>query len=241
MSNLWTILLKQPLSNALLILVSVLPGGSIGLAVIILTLLVKALLLPLSYQSLKTQIAQKKIQPMVDDIKKTVTDKQEQAKKLMELYKQYKVKPFASMLVLLIQLPIIIALYTVFLKGVGATIPFAYHFVTIPETISSSFLGIDLASKSIILAVLAAGAQFAQVHFSPVMRMTRTAVTDKNDMSQMMASSMQRSMKFVLPVMIGFFGAVVPGAVALYWVVSSLVTLIQEIILFKRLSKDLAV
>lgn len=240
MSNLWTILLKQPLSNALLVLVAILPGGNIGLAVIILTCLVKLALLPLSYQSLKTQIAQKRIQPLVDDLKKTVTDKQEQAKKMMELYKQYKVKPFASMLVMLIQLPIIIALYTVFLKGVDATIPFAYNFVSVPDvaSIGTTFLGINLAAKSIILAVIAALAQFAQIHFSPVMRMTRVDTKHGDDMAAMMATSMQRSMKYVLPVMIAFFGAVVPGAVALYWIVSSLVTLLQEIVLFKKLSKE---
>lgn len=240
MSNLWTIILKQPLSNALLFIIAVIPGGNIGLAVIILTCLVKLLLLPLSYQSLKTQIAQKKIQPEVDAIKKTVTDRQEQAKQLMALYKQYNVKPFASVLVMLIQLPIIIALYTVFLNGVDATIPLAYSFITVPDAsaIATSFLGINLAAKSIILAIIAALAQFAQIHFSPVMRMTRVESHAANDMSAMMASSMQRSMKYVLPIMIAFFGAVVPGAVALYWIVSSLVTLLQEIILFKKLSRE---
>jgi len=240
MNTLWILLLKQPLSNALLVLVHILPWGSIGLAVIILTCLVKIILLPLSYQSMKTQLAQKRIQPIIDSIKKTVTDKQEQAKQLMAVYKQYGVKPFSSMLVLLIQLPIIIALYGVFLNGIDATIPLAYPFVAVPDAgaLSVLFFGINLAGKSVILAVLAAIAQFLQIHFSPMMRMNREASKDASDTTTMMMNSMQRSMKYVLPVMIGFFAAVVPGAVALYWIVSSAVTLLQEVVLFRKLSRQ---
>lgn len=236
MNTLWTTLIYQPLANALLFLIAVLPGGSIGLAVIVLTFLVKIALLPLSYQSLWTQIAQKKIQPQVDTIKKTITDKQSQAKAIMELYKKNGIKPFSSILILLVQLPIIIALYTVFLRGVDVLTPLAYTGLGLPDVISPLFLGINLTEKSILLAIIAAVAQFLQVHFSPIMRMSRHDVVNKEDVAQMMAASMQKSMKYILPIMVAFFAAVVPGAVALYWIVSSVVTLLQEVLMYKKIT-----
>ncbi len=156
----------------------------------------------------------------------------------MALYKENGIKPFSSFLVLLIQLPIIIALYTVFLRGVDALLPLAYSNFFLPDTIQTFFLGIDLAQKSILLAVLAASAQFVQIHFSPVMRMNRTTSPTSGDAAQLMAASMQRTMKYILPVMVAFFAAVVPGAVALYWIVSSIATLVQELVLYKRLTRE---
>lgn len=240
MNTLWTTFVYQPLANALLYIVSIIPGGNIGLAVIILTVLVKFLLLPLSFQSLRTQIAQKKIQPQLDVIKKTITDKQEQARAMMELYKENGIKPFSSFLIILIQLPIIIALYTVFLRGTEAVLPLAYSGLKLPETIHTLFLGVNLAEKSIILALFAAVAQFLQIHFSPIMRANRTTkdTPQSDDPAQMMANSMQRSMKYMMPLMIAFFAAVVPGAVALYWIVSSIVTLFQELVIYRRLTKE---
>src|SRR5580704_10130713 len=99
-----------PLYNALIWLTTGL-GGSIGLAVIALTLVVKIILSPLSYSSIKSQIEQKKLQPLMDDIKKKYPDKKEQSEKMMELYKEHKTNPFAGCLLLLLQLPVIIALY----------------------------------------------------------------------------------------------------------------------------------
>lgn len=238
MNTLWTTLIYQPLANALLLLVSLLPGGNIGFAVILLTILVKILLLPLSYQSLRTQIAQKKIQPQLEVLKKTITNRQEQAKAIMELYKKNGIKPFSSILILLIQLPIIIALYTVFLRGVDVITPLAYGGFPLPDVISSTFFGINLTEKSILLAIIAAITQFLQIHFSPMMRMSRNDVVNKDDMGQMMAASMQKSMKYVLPVMVAFFAAVVPGAVALYWIVSSVVTLVQEVFMYKKITQE---
>ena len=103
--DIFNILLYNPLLNGLIFLISVVPFGDVGLAVIILTLLVKIVLFPFSHKSVKTQRRMKEIEPEVKKIKEQYTkDKQEQARKVMELYKQHSLNPFSSCLFFLVKL-----------------------------------------------------------------------------------------------------------------------------------------
>jgi YidC/Oxa1 family membrane protein insertase len=91
--------------------VSVIPGADIGVAVILLTLLVKFVLFPLSHKSSKSQADMKKIEPDIKALQeKHKGDKEALAKKTMELYKEKGVNPFSGCLPIILQLPIIIAL-----------------------------------------------------------------------------------------------------------------------------------
>ncbi len=215
-----------PLTNVLVSLTGLL-WGNIGLAVIFTTILIKLLLLPFSYAQTKSQIAIKKIQPHIDEIKKNTPDKTEQTKKIMELYKEHNTNPLSGCLPLIIQLPIIIALYQVFLQGVSVDPSILYSFVHAPEQISHMFLGVDMTSKSIIIALIAGITQFIQLKLSPSMQ-DSAEKTENADMSTEMMANMQKTMKFSLPVMITVFAAVVPAAVALYWVVTNLFQIAQE-------------
>lgn len=229
-----------PLTNVLIFLTSHL-WGNIGLAVIVMTILVKFILLPFSYSTTKNQIATKKIQPLIDEIKKNTPDKTEQTKKIMALYKEHNANPLSGCLPLLIQLPIIIALYQVFLQGVSVDPSTLYSFVRVPETVSSFFLGIDMTAKSVVLALLAGVTQYFQLKLSPSMNTapsTAVATTDAApDMQAAMMENMQKTMKYTLPVMITFFAWVVPAAVALYWVVTNILTIIQEWWINRRLQR----
>src|SRR5690606_20778827 len=103
------------------------------------------------------------IEPEIAAIKKEVPDKMEQNKRVYALYKERKVNPFSGCLLILIQIPIIIALYLVFLRGFGEAPVALYSFVKAPETLNMQFLGlVDLASKSIVLALIAGLTQFIQ-------------------------------------------------------------------------------
>jgi YidC/Oxa1 family membrane protein insertase len=216
-----------PLYNALIFLTNSF-GGSLGLAVIGLTLVVKLILSPLSHKSIVSQIEQKKLQPLIEDLKKKYPDQKEQSAKMMELYKEHKTNPFAGCLLILLQLPVIIALYRVFLSGAVVNPADLYSFVHAPETIHTMFLGINMAAKSIILAILAGVSQFLQMHLSPSMQSSSTPIAADADMQTKMAGSMTKSMKYTMPIMIAVFGYAVPGAVALYWIVSNICMIAQE-------------
>lgn len=224
-----------PLYNALIFLTNLF-GGSLGLAVIGLTIIVKLVLAPLAHASIKSQIEQKKLQPLVDELKKKYPDQKQQSVKLMELYKEHKTNPLAGCLLLLLQLPVIIALYNVFLKGVVINPADLWSFVTAPGAINTMFLGLDMGQGSIwskvILAVLAGATQYLQMRWSPAMATPNAPVVAKTDsptggMADM-AANMTKSMKYTMPLMITVFAYAVPGAVALYWIISNLVMIAQE-------------
>ncbi len=226
-----------PLYNALIWLTT-LSGGSLGLAVIGLTLLVKLILSPLSYRSIVSQVEQKRLQPLVEELKKKYPDQKEQSQKLMELYKEHKTNPFAGCLLILLQLPVIIALYRVFLSGAAVVPADLYSFVHAPAIVHAMFLGINMSSRNLILAILAGISQFLQMQWSPAMRNAPGAKAVRSeDMGTNMAASMTQSMKYTMPIMIAVFGYAVPGAVTLYWIVSNIFMILQERYVENRMAK----
>lgn len=234
-------ILLIPMTNVLVFLTSIF--GNIGLAVIAMTVLIKIILLPFSYATTKSQIAMKKMQPHIDDLKKQYPDKEEQSRKMLELYKEHNTNPLAGCLPLIIQLPIIIALYRVFLQGVSVDPSVLYSFIHAPEQISNSFLGINMTSKSAVIAVLAGLSQYVQLRFSPSMKKSpdekAIAKVGEPGAADMM-DNMQKSMKYTLPILITVFAWAVPAAVALYWVITNIFTIAQEWWINKRLTKKTA-
>ncbi len=227
LSNIWTTIFYEPLYNALVFFTGTF--GGIGLAVITLTLIVKILMFPLTKKSILSQAKIYALNDDIEKIKKDYPDKTEQSKKTLELYKKNNVNPFSSCLVILIQLPIIIALYQVFLRGIESNTGILYSFVHIPENLSTMFLGINLEEKSIIFAILAGLTQFIQMKISTSM----IKPADPNDLSfkGQLAKSMQFQMKYILPFFVAFVAYSVSAAIALYWVTSNIITIIQELII----------
>ena len=159
----------EPLYNGLVFLISIMPGADVGLAVIVLTLLVKIIILPLSHKSVASQAKMRSIEPEMKRVKERHKDKQEQARQVMDLYKKHGVNPFSGCFLMLVQLPIIFALYWVFFKGLANNIDqtILYSFVVAPEQINVHFLGfIDMSQKNIILAALAGISQYFQMKLS---------------------------------------------------------------------------
>src|SRR3989344_6933293 len=155
LSSIWNTLLYEPLVNALFFLVSVIPGGDVGLAVIALPLLVKLLLFPFSQHFIKNQAAMNILAPELDKIKKSEASKEEQAKLTFELYKKHKTNPFSGCLVQIPAIIVVIALYNVFIKGVNFNTELLYSFIHVPEDMSMFFFGfIDISQKSFILLLL---------------------------------------------------------------------------------------
>jgi YidC/Oxa1 family membrane protein insertase len=217
--------------------IAVLPGGDVGLAVILITLLVKLVLFPLTQRSIESQIAMKEIEPAIEAIKKEETDTALQNKKIYALYKEKKVNPFSGCLLVLLQLPVIIALYLVFMRGFGDTAPAAlYSFVHAPETLNMHFLGlVDLRSKSLLFAALTALSQFFQAFIAR----RRQGKPSGEGMQAQLAKSMQMQMLYILPILIGFIAYRISAAVALYWITSNIVTIAQELYTLRKMKDRL--
>lgn len=226
----FTTIFIQPFYNILVFITNFF-HGYIAWGVIILTILIKILLFPLAKKAFKAQIAQKKLAPELEKIRKEFPDKQVQAQKTMELYKETGSNPFSGCLPILIQLPIIIGIYQVFFRGIESQLHLLYPFIKEPGVIIYQFFGINLQIKSILLAVLAGLTQYIQIKLSPTMQ--NTASVDESDSQAVMMASMNSSMKYTMPVMMGFISFTLPGAIALYFIITNIATLIQEFILKK--------
>ncbi|NIS22999.1 membrane protein insertase YidC, partial [candidate division KSB1 bacterium] len=174
----------------------------VGITLIILTLLVRFILLPLSHKSVASQAKMKEIAPEIQKVKEQhKNDKQEQARKTMELYQKHGINPFSGCVSVLIQIPIVIGLFFVFFKGLPTIDSGAlYSFIAIPEYINTHFLGIiDLAGKSAVLAVLAGGTQYFQMKLSmppaPPLKNTEKKMSFKEELGR----SMNIQMRYILP------------------------------------------
>lgn len=234
MIHIWNIVFYDPLYNALAALVHIIPGGDIGIAVILFTVIIKLILFPLSQKAVKSQIAMKEIEGDLAQIKiQYPDDKELQAKKQFELYKEKKVNPFSGCLVTLIQLPIIIALYYVFLRGLSFDSGL-YGFISTPTTLSTKFFGlIDItATKSIVFAILTGLSQYFQVRFATPMSQSKS---DEKGFKADLMKSMNVQMKYFLPAFIGFISYTLPVAVSLYWITSNLFMIGQELYIRKNL------
>src|SRR3989344_8914723 len=131
MGHLFYIILYQPILNALVVLYNIVPGRDLGVSILLLTLLIKLVLYPLTARSLKVQRQMQLLQPKINELQKKYKGQKEVlSKELMGLYKKEKVNPFSSCLPLLIQLPFLIAVYRVFIDGLKpAAISGLYTFV----------------------------------------------------------------------------------------------------------------
>lgn len=238
-STIWHLFFFDPVYNGLIFFVDVVKGGDVGIAIILITITVKTILLPLSIKAAKTQKVMKEIEPKIKAIKADISDNQEQAKAMMELYKTSGINPFASILLLFIQIPIVIALYFAVSKGGGVPLPainivLLYSFIPQPETISMLFLNIiDITQKNLPIAIIAGIAQFiyGQLAFP---KLEPKAVDAKPSMKDDFARSMQVQMKYVMPVIIGFFAYSISATIGLYLMVSSVFSIFQELLIRKH-------
>jgi len=238
MKTLFHDIFYQPMYNALVFLVDILPGGSVGLAVIILTLLVKFILFPLSQKSVTTQVKMRKIEPELKKIKELhKNNQQEMTKKTMELYKKEGVNPFSGCFLLLLQLPVIFALYYVFLAGLKFDASLLYSFVHMPSSVDSIFFGIDLVKKSLILALLAGVSQYYQIRLSLPALPQKTS-KEPLSFQEEFTKNMNVQMKYIFPFLVVFISYTISSAIALYWIVSNLFAIGQELYV-RRKTKEL--
>jgi YidC/Oxa1 family membrane protein insertase len=235
MQALWNTVFYQPIYNILIFTINTITWGDVGFAVIIMTIIVKLILAPLTQKSIKSQLLMKRMEPELKRIKKEYPNKEEQAKKTFEMYKKYGTNPFSGCLVVLIQLPIIFTLYYVFYRGLSLGTGPLYPFIHAPLALHTEFLGLfDVNSKSIILAVLAGLTQFTQGYLAtprkPKVEVVKEMPTPSEPKSfqEELSSSMQMNVRYILPVLVAFIAYKVSAVVALYLITSNLFTIVQE-------------
>lgn len=223
----------QPILNALVYLYNVIPGTDIGVAIIVITVLVRLILWPLSAKALKSQKAMQTIQPKLKALQSELKgNKEALARATMELYAAEKVSPFSSCLPLLIQFPFLIAIYHALRDGLASQkLDQLYPFVHNPGTIDPNFLGfMNLSAASIPLAVLAGAAQFWQ---SKMLSGKRPPVKTPGAKDEDTMAMMNRQMMYFMPVMTVVIGATLPGGLSLYWLMTTLLTVVQQYISFR--------
>ncbi|MCX6765196.1 MAG: YidC/Oxa1 family membrane protein insertase [Candidatus Nealsonbacteria bacterium] len=233
-AQLFNTLLYKPLFNILIALYIFIPGGDFGIAIILLTVLIKLLLYPLNVKAIRSQKAFAILQPQIKEIQeKYKNEKEKQATEIMALYKREKVNPFSGIAPLFIQLPVLIALYWVFQKGINMEhMSELYSFMPVPTQIKASLLGIiDLTKPNIVLAVLSGILQYWQAKMS--LFQNKSANKEKKKQSDF-SEIMGKQMLYFMPIFTVVILFSLPSAIGLYWSVSTLFMIVQQYIINKK-------
>lgn len=224
----------RPLFNTLIFLYQTISFHDLGVAIILLTFLIRVLLYPLSQKSIVSQKEMMAIQPEVKKLQeKHKNEKEEQMKKVMALYKEKKVNPFSGCLPLLIQLPIIIALYNVFLAGFNEqSLQQLYGFMPNPGSINHLFLGfVDISKQNAAFALVAGALQFWQ---SKMILDEQKKHNTPADFQTNTSLAMSKQMTYVMPVFTVFIAYSVHAGIALYWVTTTAFSIVQQRIAFRK-------
>ena len=207
-------------TNILVALIVWMPGHSLAAAIIIFTLALRFALVKPNKKALESSRKIQQLQPQIDEIRRTITDQQAQAKALMELYQKNDISPFGSCLPMLIQIPLLLIFFSVLRAGfTDNAYSMLYSFVPRPEYINTGFFGIDLTSPdtTLILPILAAGLQLLQTFFMMAAAKKR---------GQPMPGS---GMLIALSIMTFFIGKSMNAGVVVYWVTQTAFGLVQQV------------
>jgi YidC/Oxa1 family membrane protein insertase len=248
MGFLFSEIIYRPLYNFLIFVYNIIPFHDFGIAIIIVTIVIKFILIPLSRKQIESQKKMQELQPKIKEIQeKYKSDKQKQSQMLMELYRQKKANPFSGCLPTIIQLIFLIAIYQVLFNisqaGLMVNNQKLYSFVANPGQINQYFLGIIDLSKAmnlsqltiysvpqIILIILAAGAQYFQTKMLMPRVASNVNTRNNSDLTQMMS----KQMLYLGPILTLFIGIKFPSGLALYWLVSTVFAIIQQSKLAKK-------
>jgi len=257
----WHTFFFDPIYNALVFFIDIFPGGDVGLAIVATVFLVKTILLPVSIKAAKTQRIMKEIEPQLKELKEThKEDREAFARATMETYRTAGMNPFASIFLIILQIPLLISIYFAVIglyppvvdgapvEEVGFLSVFAgeaskdivinstdlYSFVPVPTESNRFFLNqFDITDKSILLAVIVGLTQFLVVSLT-MPKVAPRKEGDKPDMKEDFMRNMQVQMKYVMPILMGVIAYSISVAIALYFLVSNITALLQEIFVRKH-------
>jgi YidC/Oxa1 family membrane protein insertase len=224
--NPWDIVIANPVLNVLIAL-SQLLGGSFGLAIIMLTIIVRLITWPLNRRQLNSTKALQEMQPKMQELqKKYGKNQQKLQQEMMRLYKEAGVNPLGCLWPMLVQLPIWIALYQAIMRALATTPEnlldlaqrlYSWSIVNHAIPLSSHFLWLDLGSQGdILLAIIVGGTMWLQ------QKMTQAPAVDPRQ------ESSQRMMTLMMPLLFGLLSLSFPAGLGLYWAVSNIIGIITQ-------------
>ena len=231
MSYLYNLILYQPLLNTLIFFYQKISFNDLGIAIVLLTILIRLILFPLFQKSARHQMIMQELQPKLKKIQEDYKhDRERQVKATMEFYKNNKINPFSGFFLLLIQLPVLIALYQIFFN-ISKPEAFAgkfYSFIETPTNLETTFLGlINLNERNIIMVVLAAIAQYFQ---------GKLALPKNQSEGDDKMAKFGRQMAIVGPIITLVIFINLPSAVSLYWFTTSIFSVFQQILINRKLN-----
>jgi len=222
----WNLIIGNPVLNVLIALSHIL-GGSFGLAIIVLTVIVRLISWPLTKRQLNSTKALQDMQPKIQELQKKYGKNQRKLQQeMMKLYKEAGVNPLGCLWPMLVQFPIWIALYQAIMSALATTPEsllglaqrlYSWDIVNQAIPLSSKFLWLDLGSSGdFILAIIVGGTMWVQ------QKMTQAPAVDPRQ------ESTQRMMTLMMPLMFGFLTLIMPSGLALYWAVSTIIGIITQ-------------
>ncbi len=233
MSYIFHQLFFNPLYNLLIWLSDVLPQHSLGLAIIILTIIVKIILLPLYHKTMTAQKKIKTLEPKLKSLKEKYADnREEQARQVMALYREHGINPLTSFWLLLIQIPIVLALFWVFRDSFNIRPEILYSFVAAPDTVNATLFGLDLTARNYVLAILVGVSQFIQMRLAIPALPPQT--TGDRSFKEDFARSMNIQMRYMMPIFITLVSFGFPAALTLYWLTSNLFAVGHELFVKRK-------
>ncbi|TSC91365.1 MAG: preprotein translocase subunit YidC [Parcubacteria group bacterium Licking1014_17] len=238
MIQIFNLIIYKPIFNALIAIYNFIPGHDLGLAIILLTIIIRLIFLPLTIRTVASQQLMAKIQPKLKELKERYKDnKQALGEATMALYKEHKINPLSGCLPLLIQFPVLIALYRVFLAVFKPQdLPsMLYSFISNPGVITPIAFGFfDLSKRSIVLAIVAGVMQFIQARSSFSLQKSSGSM-DKDSF----ASKMNKQMMYFFPFTIILIAWGLPAGITIYWIVTTLYSYVEQKLVYKyRVSKE---
>lgn len=230
-SGLWEQGFIYPLFWFLVKVVDLLPGHSLGWAIVILTLVVRSFLFIPTFKALKSQKELKELQPKIKEIQaKYKNDQKVLTEKTMALYKEHGVNPFGSCLPLLIQMPILLAVYRVLQTPIEhpGLVKLFYNFdLTVPDPV---LLPVTVALTQFISMKLMNKRQSKKIHdITP---------HDKEPKAMHETEAIMRTMTYVMPLLIAWIARGLPAGLSVYWIISTLFSIVQTLMINGKKSKE---
>ena len=239
MSVLWNTLLVNPILNLLVVLYAVL-GGNMGWAIVALTLLIRTLLIPVIVPSFKSMQKQRDIQPELKKLQeKYKYDKQKQAEEQMALFKKHGLNPASGCLSQIVMILVLFALYGVIsrftngidINAINQLIYFDALKFSTDTAINTQFFYLDLAKPDPYFALPIIAGLFQLVSSKmmlPAVEKGEKLAKKTPDKSDDLAYNMQAQMLYLMPVMTTLFIFRLPSVIALYLVVTTVFSVVQQ-------------
>ncbi len=231
----------RPIYNLVVYIINYIPSYDVGIAIILVTILIKIILFKPNLNSQKSSYLMREAQLDIEKIKEKYKNNNTKiAEETMKIYKERNIKPFASILLLIIQIPIFFALYYVFRDGFTLKPDLLYNFINFPETTKKLAFGLlDLSEKNIWVGVITGLTMLIlSLRQSQVFKdLNKNSKNQKDDsFKSFFTRSLQMQMTYFLPILIGVSASFLPAGLGVYWTINNILSIFQDIYIKKELN-----